>query len=288
MKIVISRKGFDSAFGGVPSPLLHDQRLISLPIPYNARETRRRFADVQFDGRSIGPMVEMLTSQRVLGNHYCHLDPDLRADALCERSSGWRPAFGQADAAAKHLINRGVGIGDVFLFFGLFRQVDQNYSLVAGTPKLHVLHGWLQVDEVITNPTQWVRDHPWAAQHPHTYGHGWKYSNTLYLAKPFLCVDGKETHLPGAGVFPYFNKYLQLTDPRSPSAINWRLPSELGPRAGRTPPTYIGNPSKWTERGDDILFTPGRVTRWQEAAWNADEYPGMIEWMVRLIERHRG
>lgn len=33
MKIILSRKGFDSENGGYPSPIMPDGRLISLPIP---------------------------------------------------------------------------------------------------------------------------------------------------------------------------------------------------------------------------------------------------------------
>jgi len=33
MKIVLSRKGFDSSYGGCPSPILPDESLLSLPIP---------------------------------------------------------------------------------------------------------------------------------------------------------------------------------------------------------------------------------------------------------------
>ena len=41
------------------------------------------------------------------------------------REPGWRPLFGQEGAAETHLANQGVGTGDVFLFFGLFRPVEK-------------------------------------------------------------------------------------------------------------------------------------------------------------------
>ena len=43
---------------------------------------------------------------------------------------GWQPLFGQDSAAETHLRNQGVGTGDIFLFFGLFRRVEQS------------AHGW--------------------------------------------------------------------------------------------------------------------------------------------------
>ena len=33
MKIILSRKGFDSEYGGYPSPILPNGQMISLPIP---------------------------------------------------------------------------------------------------------------------------------------------------------------------------------------------------------------------------------------------------------------
>lgn len=33
MKIILSRKGFDSSYGGYPSPILPEGRLLSFPIP---------------------------------------------------------------------------------------------------------------------------------------------------------------------------------------------------------------------------------------------------------------
>jgi hypothetical protein len=33
MNVILSRKGFDSQYGGYPSPVLPDGRMISLPIP---------------------------------------------------------------------------------------------------------------------------------------------------------------------------------------------------------------------------------------------------------------
>ena len=33
MKVILSRKGFDSSYGGIPSPILPDGRLVSFPIP---------------------------------------------------------------------------------------------------------------------------------------------------------------------------------------------------------------------------------------------------------------
>ena len=96
----------------------------------------------------------------------CHLDPDLRADALA-RSPDWRPAFGQHAAAQGHLQNQGVRPGDLFLFFGRFRPVEPPgaaWRYVKNTPVVHRLFGWLQVSEAIRvgpDPEHTLAVHPW-------------------------------------------------------------------------------------------------------------------------------
>ena len=55
-----------------------------------------------------------------------------------------------AGTAQSHLNKQDVGSGDVFLFFGLYRRVEktaQGWHFVKGAPELHLLWGWLQVDQ---------------------------------------------------------------------------------------------------------------------------------------------
>ena len=54
----------------------------------------------------------------------CHLDPDIR-DNRIKAVNGWCPAFGHTGSAEGLLVNAGVEPGDIFLFFGWFRQVEQ-------------------------------------------------------------------------------------------------------------------------------------------------------------------
>ena len=72
---------------------------------------------------------------------------------MTPRLSGWRPAFGQSGAAAGHLINQGVGVGDLFVFFGWFRRtIEQNGKLTFDPQDVHGRHivfGWLEVGHVI-------------------------------------------------------------------------------------------------------------------------------------------
>lgn len=92
MKLVLSRKGFDSENGGYPSPIFPDGRLYSLPIDYGGG-SRTRYRDIGAaagpDPCAMGAVVEQLTGGRVRGDALAHLDPDLDAGAL-PRLPGWR------------------------------------------------------------------------------------------------------------------------------------------------------------------------------------------------------
>jgi hypothetical protein len=68
MRIIFSRKGFDSAAGKAPSPIMEGEP-ISLPIPTERRsETSYRLA-------WIGEIVEHVTKGRIGADNLCHEDP---------------------------------------------------------------------------------------------------------------------------------------------------------------------------------------------------------------------
>ena len=79
MKIILSRKGFDSSAGKKPSPILPDGTTLSLPIPAPQKypDSPTRYRNIRWRGGSLAPMVECLTGKRVRGEDPCHLDPDL-------------------------------------------------------------------------------------------------------------------------------------------------------------------------------------------------------------------
>ena len=47
MKVILSRKGFDSSNGGIPSPILPDGTLLSFPIPACSDELT--FAELYYE-----------------------------------------------------------------------------------------------------------------------------------------------------------------------------------------------------------------------------------------------
>src|ERR1035437_8908071 len=159
MRIVFSRKGFDSANGGVPSPIFPDGRMCYLPIPNEGDNLT--YKQLSWKGQKLGRVVEKLTKQNVRDESPVHLDPDIDRDAIRRRPE-WRGLFGQTSAAQAHLARLGVGEGDLFLFFGWYRRVDDvdgRIRYVSDAPHSHVLFGWLQVGSV------WKVDELPEAQH---------------------------------------------------------------------------------------------------------------------------
>ena len=98
MKVIISRKGFDSQYGKVPSPII-DGCPYSLPIPAIKMPSVTRYGDVLSPGCKI---IEDLTDTKISLSSFCHLDPDLDRDLL-PRKAYWRGVFGQTSSASTHL-----------------------------------------------------------------------------------------------------------------------------------------------------------------------------------------
>jgi hypothetical protein len=141
MRIIFSRKGFDSSSGGKPSPMMPDGRMVSLPIP--DKQSSIRYGDIRWQEYDLGSLVSNLTGGRIPASDFAHLDPDINRESL-SRHSEWLPIFGQTGAAQGHLRKNGVQAGDIFLFFGLFRNViNTGGKLLWDTrsPLRHVLWG---------------------------------------------------------------------------------------------------------------------------------------------------
>jgi hypothetical protein len=281
MKLILSRKGFDSAHGGCPSPIL-DGQLCSLPIPDAGASTS--YAKISpFNGLAIAQMVEDLTRGRVRRGDGAHLDPDLRRDSVA-RAAGWRPIFGQAAASQSHLAKQEISPGDLFLFFGGFRHAEQvggTFRFVRSAPKLHVIFGWLQVGRIARATNRLVAEIPWANGHPHLTAPDRYKNNTLYFASDRL--TSLAINASGAGTFDRIRPALTLTETGSNCSV-WRLPRWFEPR-GRPPLTYHGEPGRWTDCGTSMRLRS--VGRGQEFVLDLDEYPEARGWL-RSIFRAAG
>ncbi len=262
MKLILSRKGFDSSAGGCPSPILPDGRLLSLPIP-DAR-SRIRYGDLKHRaGLSVGRLVSQLTRGRWRSASRAHLDPDLLAETL-PRETGWRPVLGQTGAAQGHLRAQQVGPGDLFLFFGLFRPVvftARRWQFFASEPARHVIWGWLQIGEILAVDALPESRHRWLAYHPHCHGQPDR-NNTLYLAVDELVLDGQPTGLPGAGTMNKYDSRLSLTRPQARLPSEWSLPGCFHPDSGLATLSYHSRLSRW-QRADDWCHLRS-VSRGQE------------------------
>lgn len=281
MKVILSRKGFDSAAGGAPSPILPDGEMISLPIP--DRQSNILYRDIRWTDGDLGQLACDLTNGRIRTDYRAHLDPDVRPGSI-PRLPGWRPLFGQCGPAQGHLRNCGVGVGDVFLFFGLFRRVvvrDERFVWDATSRPLHVIWGWLQVGNVLAvDATTSVP--AWAQYHPHCALRDEK-SNTLYTAARNLVLPGASaTGLPGSGVFTSFSNHLQLTDTEADRHGQWRLPLWMFPESGKTPLTFHCDLGRWSKRGDAALLRC--VDRGQEFVLDETHYPELVGWLTRLVQ----
>lgn len=239
MKIVFSRKGFDSATGGAPSPIV-DGRTVSLPIP-TERRSKTTYADL-----GLGEAVESASAGRILAKSMCHNDPMFEAGAC---------ALGQVGAAQGHLQNNGVGVGDVFLFFGL-------YSDARGRDRHHRIFGFLRVEQVAkvgSRPSRSNQPNGFSRRHPHTIG-SWQANNTIYSG-------------PGEQSFIAYPE-LRLSSPGG-LVSHWLIP----PWLKEVGLTYHRNETRW--RDDGILRTVGRG---QEFIANVDGHAEAKAWLLDKLK----
>lgn len=238
MKLIFSRKGFDSAAGKASSPII-EGRPISLPIPTDRRSS------TNYRAAGLGNIVEHMTNRRIRADHLCHEDP-VFLNGRC--------AFGQTGAAQSHLERNRVGVGDIFLFFGLFALRD-------GRDRHHRIFGYLKVEQVHhlgSRPSKSDDPGGFLRRHPHTIGR-WNKNNTIYLGRG---AEARSAH-----------PCLRLTKPDSPVSV-WSVPEWL--RAAGL--TYHGNPTRWI--GDTELRV---ASRGQEFVANIGNRAAPGKWLRTVV-----
>lgn len=221
MKVILSRKGFDSSNGGMANPIMPDGTMISMPIPSDDNDT---FNDLYYNEETYMKIIRDLKPK--FSYEHCHVDPDI--DSSRRRAVNieqWKPAFGQINQSAKYLIDTvAVNKGDLFLFFGTFHQTmlhDGHYKYVKKTGNfyadndLHVIFGYLEVGDILSN-TSGISDYYW---HPHASMERMKNSsNTLFVPSRNLSFDEKR---PGYGVFPFDEKRVLTMEGKSKATWNY-------------------------------------------------------------------
>lgn len=234
MRIIFSRKGFDSAAGGGPSPIV-EGRPLSLPIPAGAA-SRTSYGDL-----GLGEHAAVASRGRLGPGDLCHNDPMFLPDGNC--------LFGQCGAAQTHLARQGVGCGDVFLFFGLFRE--------QGCEPHHRIFGYLEVSGVIPL-TDGVPQEMLDLAHPHALAmhHG---NDVIYRGPGQVAARATDA--------------LRLTVPGGPITL-WQRPHWLR-RGGLS---YHDRPERWLRRG-----RLKSVARGQEFVADVGRRQAPRDWLERII-----
>ena len=165
-----------------------------------------------------------------------------------------RCAFGQTAAAQGHLAKHGVGVGDVFLFFGLFANLD-------GSDRHHRFFGHMTVETIKALGKQATAlDQPagFTRRHPHTLG-VWNENNTLYLGRGQVTRTADEA--------------LRLSRPNKPVSC-WRVP----PWLCSVGLTYHARPDRW-----DGLDTLNVVARGQEFVCDVGDRDEAHRWLNQIL-----
>lgn len=282
MKIILSRKGFDSGSGGVASPIFPSGELHTLPIPESFPDRHsRRYKEIRAGDHDLGVIVHDLSRGKITPEMFAHLDPDLNALSV-PRAENWRPIFGQAGAAEKHLQNQGVKEGDIFVFYGWFRQIELisgRYRYVRNAPDLHVIFGWLQIEQRIQVAS--ISEIPeWACGHPHCKEQPYSSLDSLYISTSHLQLPGTDIHKTGAGRFSSFASHLCLTAPYQSRSV-WQLPKWFYPYQSASSLSYHSDLNRWKLDGDSVLLRS--AGRGQEFVLDCRDYPDAIQWLAQLL-----
>lgn len=226
--IILSRKGFDSSAGGKPSFLWND-KLYSIPVPQAYSGVA--YKELQIDKNT--SYWKIMEDVGITQYSDAHLDPDLRKEAMERENDPWLPIFGQADSALTHLLNEGVGEGDLFLFFGWFKEIERleggNFSYIKGKPDLHVIYGFLEVGEYFDayegsfHPKKAVQQH---IHYQRKDGYTAPEKNGLFIG------SGQPTFFKRkAGLFRFEESLILTEKPKSRS--KWLLPKCFFANDGR-------------------------------------------------------
>jgi hypothetical protein len=241
MRIIFSRKGFDSSSGGGASPIIKGKP-VSLPIP------AKHVSQTTYNDLGLGELVNLSSRGQVKGSHFCHYDPMFTDQGQC--------FFGQCGAAQTHLERQGVCEGDVFLFFGLFRDFQNG-----GEPH-HRIFAYLEVEQVMPLADD-VPQELLALSHPHALAMHHK-NDVVYRGPGKMAVCASDA--------------LRLTVLGGPLTL-WERPCWL--RHGGL--SYHDKKERWVRGG--LLKS---VARGQEFVADIGRKSAAREWLGRILDEIRG
>ncbi|MCK9245965.1 MAG: hypothetical protein M0P11_03310 [Anaerolineaceae bacterium] len=196
MRVILSRKGFDSTAGGFPSLIFPDGTLFSIPIP--SSNDRLTYTDLPFEyeGEPIHQVLNDITNKRIVnsksydcdysaGRQRCHFDPmPISVDGKD------MIALGQVGSSEGHLRNQGVCIGDLFLFYGWYKpviKVEGKWQYDYSQNDVHQVWACMTIGERLEidkyeQEVEVLNRYPWLTCHPHI-GDKDVSRNCIYLSK---------------------------------------------------------------------------------------------------------
>lgn len=268
MKVILSRKGMDSKSGGMASPILPDGTLLSLPIPDNTVGTA--YENLSYKGQSLEKIIHQLCPKfDFVKNQTCHLDPDIYED-MENRTTNieWKSAFGQHGVSAAHLDKLGVGVGDIFLFYGMFQktvyQPDKTLCFDRNAPIVHIIYGYMKVGEILREEQEIKSRYFW---HPHSINCN-RPNNRLYLPDTY-------------GTFHYDDS-LALTKSGQDNRRLWALPAFFG--EGGISISWQGDNRPVLKDGYAELNSTCRGQEFVVTASTPKQERNLCDWVDRLIQ----
>ena len=280
--IVLSRKGFDTSYGRCPS-IIVKKKMISFPIPevglkeeeqdectfyplysclkikVNEKEEDLKSLIIRSSGNNIKKAIfnDMVLEKETKDHVHCHLDPQLHK--YFDRPDDFQASLGQMDIPARLLSKYDIRPGDLFLFFGNYKFVNDDFETDKAAMNgykdfFHCIWGFMEVGKKIVNPQLNKEDVPeYVKKHnPHM-----KYTsneNFLYIAAEKLsnkwCPEGYEGKLRGYGIFDY-NENLILSPKQNDSPDKTR-------NQWKILPLYMNNTDKnvLPMRGQEFVLYP--------------------------------
>lgn len=240
MKIIFSRKGFDTSNGGFPNLILPDGTMFVIPIPDKKQHFKYGDLDNIYDGEKISNIINDVTGNRIKYNStvkkrvltksidYCTSTYTAHNDPYFHKAFGY--FLGQQHAAQGHLNNNHVAEGDLFLFFGNFQEVEKiggKWQYIKDSIVRHVIFGWLIVNKVVNLNDDSQKEHtlgkyPFLKFHPH-----FRYNypkNTLYIpSEELIELNKRKIAEKGSGQFKYSERR-NLGNPYKQNLTSWMLP----------------------------------------------------------------
>ena len=287
MKIILSRKGFDSSIqGGGNANIVYNDELFPIPIPEVGNNIKYTELVFENDITYLDVMRDLNINQFT----ECHFDPYLSKKLLKNDSpiQNWKKSLGQCDIAQNILKTADIKKGDLFIFFGWFNKVEKEngkfkYTNFKNHTKegVQLIYGYLQVgDEIINIEKNDKVRNDWVSTHPHfkqrRYYRG---ENMVYTANDILTVNKNK---PGAGIFK-FNEDLILTQ-EGKSRTNWVLPEVFHP-SNDVEIKYLPK-QNWSEIKNKKTKIKAS-SRGQEFVVVKDSNEKIKEWAINLINSHK-